>query len=145
MRAVVQRVSSAAVGVGERLVSQMGIGLALLIGVHRDDAEEDARKLADRVVGMRIFNDADGKINLALKAVEGQIMAVSNFTVYGDASQRRPSFGESAGFEKGKELFDKFVEEVRNLGVTVHTGEFGSEMQVAICNEGPVTLIVDTR
>ena len=123
----------------------MAEGLTLLVGVHRDDTEEDARKLADRIAGMRVFNDDDGKINLALKAVGGEVMAVSNFTVYGDASQRRPSFTESAGYEEGKELFDKFVEELRGFGLTVHTGEFGAEMRVAICNEGPVTLVVDTR
>lgn len=145
MRAVVQRVSSAAVGVGERVVSQMGIGLALLVGVHRDDTADDARKLADRIAGIRIFNDEEGKINLALKAVGGQVLAVSNFTVYGDASQRRPSFGQSAGYEVGRELFDLFVEELRKLDVVVHTGEFGAEMRVAICNEGPVTLVVDTN
>lgn len=140
-----QRVSSAAVGVGDRVVCQMGIGLTLLVGVHRDDTEEDARKLADRIAGMRVFNDDEGKINLALKAVGGEVIAVSNFTVYGDASQRRPSFIASAGFERGRELFDGFVEALRGLGVTVHTGEFGAEMRVAICNEGPVTLVVDTR
>lgn len=145
MRAVVQRVSSAAVGVGDRLVCQMGIGLALLVGVHKDDTEEDAKKLADRVFGMRIFNDAEGKINLALSAVEGEVLAVSNFTVYGDASQRRPSFALSAGYEKGLELFNTFVDELRKMEVTVHTGEFGADMRVAICNEGPVTLVVDTR
>lgn len=145
MRAVVQRVSSAAVGVGPRVVCQMGVGLTVLVGVHKDDTEEDAQKLADRIAGMRVFNDDDGKINLALKSVGGEVIAVSNFTVYGDASQRRPSFTNSAGFEKGRELFDTFVEELRALDVTVHTGEFGAEMRVAICNEGPVTLVVDTR
>lgn len=123
----------------------MGPGLVALVGVHRDDTIEDAQKLADRIHGMRVFNDPDGKINLALAAVDGEILAVSNFTVYGDASQRRPSFTESAGYEKGLELFDAFVAELRELGVTVHTGEFGAEMRVAICNEGPVTLVVDTR
>jgi D-tyrosyl-tRNA(Tyr) deacylase len=117
----------------------------LLVGIHRDDTEADAAKLADRVVGMRIFNDADGKLNLSLKQVNGEILAVSNFTVYGDARQRRPSFGQSAGFEAGRELFEAFVREVEKLDVKVQTGEFGAEMRVAICNEGPVTLIVDTR
>lgn len=145
MRAIVQRVSSAAVGVGDRLVCQMGIGLVLLVGVHKEDTVEDATKLADRVVGMRVFNDSDGKINLALSAVEGEVLAVSNFTVYGDVSQRRPTFSTSAGYEKGLELFDTFVAELRKLGVIVNTGEFGAEMRVAICNEGPVTLVVDTR
>jgi D-tyrosyl-tRNA(Tyr) deacylase len=141
----VQRVSSAAVGVEDRLVCQMTVGLVALVGVHRDDRPEDARKLADRIAGMRVFNDAEGKINLALAAVSGEVLAVSNFTVYGDASQRRPSFTESAGYDRGMELFDLFVEELRRLDITVHTGEFGANMRVAICNEGPVTLVVDTR
>lgn len=145
MRAIVQRVSSAAVGVGERLVCQMGLGLVLLVGIHKEDTPEDAQKLADRVFGMRIFNDADGKLNLALSAVGGEVMAVSNFTVYGDASQRRPSFTDSAGYDQGMGLFDLFVEELKALGAAVHTGEFGADMRVAICNEGPVTLVVDTR
>lgn len=145
MRAVVQRVSSAAVGVGDRVVCQIGVGLVLLVGVHRDDTEVDAKKLADRVAGMRVFNDEHGKINLALSAVGGEVIAVSNFTVYGDASQRRPSFVTSAGFDRGMELFDRFVEELRALLVTVYTGEFGADMRVALCNDGPVTLVVDTR
>lgn len=145
MRAIVQRVSSAAVGVDERLVSQIGVGLVLLVGVHKDDTDEDCAKLADRIAGMRVFDDGDGKINLNLAAVNGQVLAVSNFTVYGDVSQRRPSFGDSAGFERGKELFDKFVAVLRQMDITVETGEFGASMRVAICNEGPVTLLVDTR
>jgi D-aminoacyl-tRNA deacylase len=145
MRAIVQRVSSAAVGVGERVVSQIGLGFLLLVGVHKDDTEEDAAKLADRIAGMRVFNDDDGKINLNLAAVEGEVLAVSNFTVYGDVSQRRPSFADSANFEKGQELFDVFVETLRAMNITVHTGEFGAMMRVAICNDGPVTLLVDTR
>jgi len=145
MRAIVQRVSSAAVGVGERLVSQIGNGLVVLVGVHRDDTVEDARKLADRIAGMRIFPDAQGKMNVALADASGSVLAVSNFTVYGDASQRRPSFTLSANYDVGMELFDHFVQELRQLGVSVETGEFGAEMRVAICNEGPVTLVVDTR
>ncbi len=145
MRAIVQRVSSAAVGVGERVVAQIGIGLLLLVGVHKDDTKEDAVKLADRIVGMRVFNDAEGRININLAAVEGEVIAVSNFTVYGDVSQRRPSFSNSAGFEQGRELFDKFVEVLRDMDVKVQTGEFGADMRVAICNDGPVTLVVDTR
>ena len=145
MRAVVQRVSAASVEIDGKTVAKIGVGLALLVGIHRDDTRDDARKLADRIAGMRVFNDADGKINLALKAVEGEVVAVSNFTVYGDASQRRPSFTLSAGFEQGSELFDRFVEELRALGVVVHTGVFGGDMRVTICNDGPVTLVVDTR
>ena len=145
MRAIVQRVSSAAVGVDERLVSQIGNGLVVLVGVHRDDTLEDAKKLANRIAGMRIFPDDQGKMNVALAEASGSVLAVSNFTVYGDASQRRPSFVLSASYELGMELFDRFVQELRQLEVPVETGEFGAEMRVAICNEGPVTLVVDTR
>jgi len=145
VRAVVQRVSAASVEIDGKTVAKVGVGLALLVGIHRDDTRDDARKLADRIAGMRVFNDADGKINLALKAVEGEVVAVSNFTVYGDASQRRPSFTQSARFEQGNELFDRFVEELRALGVVVHTGVFGGDMRVTICNDGPVTLVVDSR
>ena len=145
MRAIVLRVSSAAVGVDERLVSQIGNGLVVLVGVHRDDSLEDAKKLANRIAGMRIFPDDQGKMNVALAEASGSVLAVSNFTVYGDASQRRPSFALSASYELGMELFDRFVQELRQLEVPVETGEFGAEMRVAICNEGPVTLVVDTR
>lgn len=145
MRAIVQRVSSAAVGVNERLVSQIGNGLVVLVGVHREDTPEDASKLANRIAGMRIFPDDQGKMNLAIGDASGSVLAVSNFTVYGDASQRRPSFALSANYEVGMELFDRFVQELRQLDVPVETGEFGAEMRVAICNEGPVTLVVDTR
>lgn len=131
--------------IDDKVVGEIGIGLLLLVGIHREDTEEDARKLADRVVGMRIFNDAEGKINLAVKAVEGSILAISNFTVYGDPSQRRPSFTASAGFEAGKALFDRFLEELRKLEINVETGEFGADMKVALVNDGPVTLVADTR
>lgn len=145
MRAVVQRVSSASVTVDGVVLGEIGLGLLLLVGIHRDDTEEDARKLADRVVGMRIFNDETGKINLAIKAVGGAILAISNFTVYGDATQRRPSFTTSAGYEAGKGLFEVFLSELRKLEVEVATGEFGADMKVALVNDGPVTLLADTR
>jgi D-tyrosyl-tRNA(Tyr) deacylase len=128
-----------------QVIAEIGVGLLLLVGVHQDDDQSDARKLADRVVGMRAFNDSDGRLNLALKAVEGQILAVSNFTVFGDASQRRPGFSRSAPFERGRELFEAFVSEVRNLDVQIQVGEFGADMNVRLCNQGPVTLVVDTR
>jgi len=145
MRAVVQRVSSASVETDGRVIAEIGVGLVLLVGVHRDDDHSDAQKLADRIAGMRIFNDGDGRLNLALKSVEGEVLAVSNFTVFGDASQRRPGFSLSASFERGKELFDVFVSELRKLEIQVQTGEFGAEMNVLLCNQGPVTLVVDTR
>ncbi len=111
----------------------------------------DARQLADRVLGMRIFNDPQGKMNLAIRdfpqpegGFELEILAVSNFTVYGDAKSRRPGFTASAPFEPGRALFDRFVSELRGLGASVQTGEFGADMRVSLVNDGPVTLVVDT-
>lgn len=151
MRAIVQRVSSATVAVDGREVGRCGPGLMLLVGVHKNDTPAEAKKLADKVVGLRIFNDHEGKMNLAISdfknqdgEIEYDILAVSNFTVYGDTKkQRRPSFMESAGFEQGQELFDLFVTELRNLGVRTQTGIFGADMKVSILNDGPVTLVVD--
>jgi D-aminoacyl-tRNA deacylase len=149
MRAVIQRVSSASVSVEGQVVGRCGKGLVVLVAAHREDSDSDAAKMADRVYGMRIFPDGDGKMNLSLKTlidegVEAGVLAVSNFTVYGDATQRRPSFVAAASFERGRELFDRFVDELRALGAPVATGEFGAQMEVAMVNDGPVTLIVES-
>lgn len=149
---MVQRVGVASVSVGGREIGRCGPGLLLLVGVHRDDGEADAKALADRILGLRIFNDAAGKMNLAIRdfPIEGggfdlEVLAVSNFTVYGDAKSRRPGFSLSAPFETGKALFDVFVAELRRLGVATQTGEFGADMRVSLVNDGPVTLVLDTR
>jgi D-tyrosyl-tRNA(Tyr) deacylase len=154
MRVVVQRVSGATVTVDGREVGRCGYGLMLLVAVHRDDDEAIAVKAADRVAKLRIFNDETGKMNRALvdfaadpdsgRQYEHEVLAVSNFTVYGDAAKsRRPSFTESAPYEQGRALFDRFVGALRELGVDVQTGVFGANMQVALLNDGPVTLILD--
>jgi len=128
----------------------------LLVGVHRNDTEAEARKLADKIANLRIFNDPEGKMNLALKdfpskdaptpMLEYDVLAVSNFTVYGDAGKsRRPSFTASAPFEQGRALFDRLVAELRALGVDVQTGVFGAHMEVSLINDGPVTVIVDVE
>jgi D-tyrosyl-tRNA(Tyr) deacylase len=142
----------ASVSVGGREVGRCGPGLLLLVGVHRDDTEAEAKLLADRVLGLRIFNDSAGKMNLAIRdfpqpegGFELEILAISNFTVYGDAKSRRPSFTASASFEVGRELFDRFVKEVRCLGGSIQTGEFGADMRVSLVNDGPVTLVVDAE
>ena len=142
----------ASVSVGGREVGRCGPGLLLLVGIHREDAEAEAKQLADRVMGLRIFNDPQGKMNLSIRdfpqtrgGFELEILAVSNFTVYGDAKSRRPSFTASAGFEQGRALFDRFVEEVRLLGGSIQTGEFGADMRVSLVNDGPVTLVVDVE
>ena len=146
MRAVIQRVLEASVTVDGKIIGQCGRGLVLLVGVHKDDTNAEAKKLAEKVVGLRIFNDPEGKMNLSLQDFDPklEILAISNFTVYGDAkSQRRPSFMNSAPFELGKQLFDQFVAEIRALGITIETGEFGADMQVSLVNDGPVTIVLD--
>ena len=143
MRAIVQRVGWARVSVDGKLIGQCGPGLLVLAGAHRDDTEANAQKLADRLTKLRIFNDADDKMNLAIGEEQGMLV-VSNFTVYGEtAKNRRPSFTDCVPFDRGKELIETLVAELARLGVHVETGEFGADMQVELLNDGPVTLIVD--
>jgi D-aminoacyl-tRNA deacylase len=147
MRIIVQRVSSASVSVNEQVVGRCGPGFCLLVGIHANDTEATVGKAASKVAGLRIMSDEAGKMNLSLdqcSAIGAQILAISNFTVYGDVSKnRRPSFTESAGFEAARTLFDRFVANLRALGLGVETGEFGADMQVSIVNDGPVTLVVE--
>jgi D-tyrosyl-tRNA(Tyr) deacylase len=153
MRAVVQRVSRAAVdvdarGTGEidaRRTGEIGAGLLVLLGVHGEDTEAQAEKLAAKLVELRCFTDEAGKMNLSLRDVGGGMLVVSQFTLYGDCRKgRRPSYTEAAPPEKANALYEYFVEQVRRLGVQpVATGEFGAMMSVSLVNDGPVTLIVD--
>ena len=143
MRAIVQRVAWARVSVDGKVIGQCGPGLLVLAGAHREDTMANAQKLADRLAKLRIFNDADGKMNLAISKEQGMLV-VSNFTVYGEtAKNRRPSFTDSASYERGKELVDHLVDELRRLDFPVETGEFGADMQVELLNDGPVTVIVE--
>jgi D-aminoacyl-tRNA deacylase len=147
MRAVVQRVSGASVTVDGKVVGSCGWGLLVLVAAHRDDTEQNAAKMADRVAKLRIFNDDEGKMNLALGDLDppGSVLAVSNFTVYGETSKnRRPSFVESAPYDRGQCLFDAFVIGLTAFGIQTQTGEFGAHMQVEMVNDGPVTVILDT-
>lgn len=144
MRAVVQRVRSASVVVDGEVVGRCGAGFLVLVAAHKEDKAENAVKMADRIWGMRIMPDDQGRINVALKSYPGaSVLAVSQFTLYGDASQRRPSFVESASFEAGKELFDRFVSELRALGCPVETGVFGAHMDIQADLDGPVTILTD--
>ncbi|MBX3118981.1 MAG: D-tyrosyl-tRNA(Tyr) deacylase [Fimbriimonadaceae bacterium] len=148
MKAVVQRVLEAQVDVEGKTVGQIGKGLLVLCAAHANDTEREANKLADKVSGLRIFNDADGKMNLALRDVGEPvgILAISNFTVYGDARKsRRPSFTEAAPYEKGELLFARFVEELKSLGHRVETGVFGADMKVKLTNDGPVTILLEVE
>ena len=148
MRAVVQRVAVANVAVDGKEVGRCGPGLLLLVAVAREDDESDAARLAAKIVRLRIFNDEAGKMNDSLLDApdERDLLVVSNFTVLGDASRgNRPSFAASADYETGRALFDRFVAEIRALGTRVQTGVFGAEMRVSLVNDGPVTLVVESR
>jgi D-tyrosyl-tRNA(Tyr) deacylase len=146
MRAVLQRVRRARVLVADEIVGAIDKGLLVLLGVAPTDTNDQARWLADKIVGLRIFNDSDGKMNLALTDVGGAMLIVSQFTLYGDASKgRRPSFIGAAAPEIAVPLYEAFIDAVKSLGVPVATGRFAADMQVELVNDGPVTLIVDSR
>ncbi|MBX7150460.1 D-tyrosyl-tRNA(Tyr) deacylase [bacterium] len=144
MRIVAQRVSHASVSVDGQIVGQIGMGLVLLIGFREGDTEEELAFWADKCVHLRIFNDPDEKMNLSLLDVGGEILAVSQFTVYGDARKgRRPSFIDAAKPEIAEPLYVQFIELLRQKGIHVATGIFGALMEVEIHNSGPVTVILE--
>jgi D-aminoacyl-tRNA deacylase len=146
LRAVIQRVSSASVRVGERITGEIGEGFLALIGVALDDTDADAVYLAGKIAGLRVFNDDAGDMNRSLADVSGAVLAVSQFTLYGDARKgRRPSFIDAAPAATAQPQFDRFVELLRREGVTVETGVFGAQMRVQLVNEGPVTILLDSR
>lgn len=146
MRAVLQRVSEARVRVGGEIVGEIAQGLLVLLGVGQGDAAADARFLADKIVGLRIFEDAQGKMNLSVEDVGGSLLVVSQFTLYGDCRQgRRPGFSAAAPPEQANALYEQFVGMLRGRGLRVATGVFQAEMTVALVNEGPVTLLLDSR
>jgi D-tyrosyl-tRNA(Tyr) deacylase len=146
MRAVVQRVSQARVLIEGTVVGEITQGLLILLGVTQSDTPAQARWLAEKVVGLRIFNDADGKMNLSIGDVGGGTLIVSQFTLYGDCRKgRRPSFVDAAGPEIAIPLYEEFVNSVKAQGVPAATGRFGAMMQVELVNDGPVTLIVDSK
>ena len=145
MRAVLQRVRRAEVRIGERTTGRIGIGFVILLGVGRGDSENDAKFLADRVAGIRVFADATGKMNLTLDAAHGDVLVISQFTLYADTSQRRPSFVNAAPPDEAERLYELFLSLLRARGVKVETGEFGATMDVDLVNDGPVTIILDSR
>ena len=146
MRAVLTRVKSASVTVDGKTIGQIGQGFLILLGITHEDTEAQAVKLADKLCSLRLFEDADGKINLTLDEVGGEIMIVSQFTLYGNCRKgRRPEFLNAARPETAIPLYEKFVSLVRAKGYHVETGEFGAYMAVDSVNDGPFTLIVDTK
>ena len=145
MRGIVQRTSGAAVRIAGRTVGKIGRGFVVLLGVARGDDESDADYLADRIIGMRVFADEAGKMNLAISSVGGELLVVSQFTLHANVSQRRPSFIAAAAPEEARQLYEHFISRVRQSGVNVETGEFGATMELELVNDGPVTIILDSR
>jgi len=146
LRAVVQRVSQASVKVDDRVVGAIGLGLLVLLGVGQGDVEQDAASLAERTVNLRLFPDAQGQMNLSALDVKAELLAVSQFTLYGDARKgRRPSYIEAARPEKAERLYAHFVSCLRGSGLKVEEGVFQAMMDVALVNQGPVTLLLDSR
>ncbi len=145
MRAVVQRVARARVTVGDRLTGECGAGVLVLLGIAPSDGPAEVAWLADKVANLRIFNDADGKMNLSLVDTGGAALVVSQFTLYGDARKgRRPSFVRAAQGPEAEALYEDVVAALRALGVDTATGEFGAMMDVELVNEGPVTILLDS-
>jgi D-aminoacyl-tRNA deacylase len=145
MRAVIQRVIRAQVSVGEEILGKIGPGLLVLLGIAKTDTPADAEYLAAKITGLRIFEDEDGKMNLSLAETHGSVLAVSQFTLYGDVRKgKRPSFDEAAPPELARELYEYFVAKIRETGITCETGRFQSMMQVELVNDGPVTILLDS-
>lgn len=146
MRAVVQRVSQAEVRVGGQVVGRIGRGLLILVGIAAEDTTEAARYLADKIGGLRIFEDDEGRMNLSLLETGGAILCVSQFTLYGDCRKgRRPSFDRAAAPDAAKVLYEEFVGFLRAGGARVETGQFQAMMEVELVNDGPVTLLLDSE
>ena len=144
MRIVLQRVARADVAVDGRVIGSIGMGLLLLVGFGHQDGDDVIAWMADRVLGLRVFADGDGKMNLSVRDVGGEILVVSQFTLYGDVRKgRRPSFVDAAPPERAVPLYESFVRALMASGCNVRTGEFGAVMEVSLVNEGPVTLILD--
>ena len=153
MKAILQRVTRASVRIvmgdecpGPEVERAIGTGYMVLLGVALDDDETDAERIVDKVVGLRVFDDDHGKMNLSIGQIGGQMLVVSQFTLLADTRKgRRPSFSNAAPPERGKALYEYVVDRLRLNGITVETGEFGAHMQVELVNDGPVTIVLDTR
>ena len=145
MRAVLTRVLSASVAIDGQTVGSIGRGFLILLGIGPNDTEKECRFLAEKALGLRVFEDKNGKMNLGLEAVQGQVLVVSQFTLYGNCRKgRRPSFTDAAPPELGERLYERFLADCAALGYPPQHGRFGADMQVSSVNDGPVTLILDT-
>jgi D-tyrosyl-tRNA(Tyr) deacylase len=146
MRAVLQRVSRAKVTVDGRVTGEIGTGLCVLLGVEKGDASTDVDYIATKVAGLRVFSDSDNKLSLSVTDAEGKVLVVSQFTLLGDVRKgRRPSFDSAEAPEKAKALYEEFVKKLKVLGVVVAEGEFQAHMELSLVNDGPVTILLDSR
>jgi len=146
MRAVIQRVTRANVTIDGETVGEIGNGLVVLLGIARDDGKQDADYLAPKIIALRIFDDAEGRMNVSVKDIDGALLVVSQFTLYGDVRRGlRPSWSDAAAPEIAEPLYDYFVESSRKLLGRVETGSFRKMMQVELVNDGPVTILLDSR
>ncbi len=146
MRVVLQRVKEAKVTVNNEIVGQIKKGFLLLVGITHDDTEEDVEYIAEKIVNVRVFEDKEGKMNYSLKDVEGSILSVSQFTLYGDTKKgRRPNFMAAAKPDIAKKLYSEFNTSLKQKGIHVETGSFGAMMEVSLINDGPVTLIIEGK
>lgn len=146
MRAVVQRVTSSSVSVDGVIVGKIDKGFNVLIGISKDDTIEDLKYIKDKIINLRVFHDENDKMNLSLLDIKGDILAISQFTLYGDCRKgRRPNFMEAKGGEEAKALYEEFIDLLKTSNLKVETGEFGAEMKVEINNDGPVTILLDSK
>lgn len=146
MRAVIQRVSKASVTIDGEIGGEIGSGLVVLLGIRRGDTETDLRWLAEKIANLRIFGDHDGKMNLSVADIAGEVLIISQFTLYGDCRKgRRPGFSGAAPPDIAEPLYNKFLKEMESLKLTVASGTFQAEMAVELINDGPVTLLVDSE
>jgi D-tyrosyl-tRNA(Tyr) deacylase len=144
VKAVIQRVTSASVAVEENIVGRIGRGIMILLGIEKDDAEAQADWLVDKISGLRIFSDEEGKMNRSVIDIGGALLVVSQFTLAGNCAKgKRPSFDTAAPADEGKRLYEYFVESARRVGLPVATGTFQADMQVTLVNDGPVTFILE--
>lgn len=146
MRVVVQRVSSSKVTVDDKIIGSISRGFNLLIGISKDDTLEDLKYIKDKVINLRVFEDLEDKMNLSLLDIKGEILAISQFTLYGDCRKgRRPNFMNAMGGSEANNMYENFVSMLKESGLKVETGEFGADMKVDIQNDGPVTILIDSK
>ena len=146
MRAVVQRVTSSSVSVDEKIIGEIGIGFNVLIGISKEDTLDDLVYIKDKIINLRVFHDENDKMNLSISDVKGELLVISQFTLYGDCRKvRRPNFMEAQGGEVANKLYEEFIKLIKTSNLKVETGEFGADMKVQINNDGPVTILLDSK